>query len=95
MTQEERKIKAAEIFVALQDLLLQLAGRWMDEHAYENINDYATPINAALAPYGCSVETMYKRPFGFSFILADATYRVAVTARSYSYACTKKAHNDR
>lgn len=70
---------------ALQPLVLQLAGRWLDEREYENIEDYAAPIKAAL-PAGFTLLKMIKRPFGFTFSLGtDARYQIDATTTSYGW----------
>jgi len=53
-----------------QDLIFSLMGRWADEKEYEDIKDYALPIEMHLNKHFGTTEftgslKMTKRPFGF------------------------------
>lgn len=65
-TPSEVTMQIDAMFSAKADLLANLAGRWADEHRYENINDYADVIRRGLRMEFTLVR-MTKRPFGFEF----------------------------
>ena len=85
MSEQERKEKALKLYERLQNLMLTLHARWQDESKYENINDYGVNIKKYVAEIGGEFVKMNKRPFGFIYKLADATYQVMVRAGSYEY----------
>lgn len=69
------------------DGLYNLACRWQDEHLYEDIRDYATPLEGMLGRMFPAKDfrgqvTMTKRPFGikfnapFQFTLKDGRKRI-------------------
>lgn len=53
-----------------QNTIFNLYDRWQDEHEYEDIKDYAKPLeNIVSKIIGKDIElAMTKRPFGFKFI---------------------------
>lgn len=88
-TRPETKIEISKMFdtVTLQDLMIQLAGRWMDEKKYEDIKDYAARIKKDL-PSGFTIVKMTKRPFGFYFSHAsmpDAVYQYFIKSDSLGW----------
>ena len=58
----------------LNGLVADLYYRWLDEYRYEDINDYATPIERVV---GDKVK-MTKRPFGF-VLTCEYTYKDGTT----------------
>ena len=52
-----------------QDTIFNLCDRWQDERGYEDIKDYAKPLeNIVSRIIGKDIKlTMTKRPFGFKF----------------------------
>lgn len=69
------------MFRTVAPMVAQLAGRWLDEKDFEDINDYGNVIRGNL-PEGFTLSAMTKRPFGFKFSIGtDATYHMTVTAR--------------
>jgi len=69
----------------LDGKMINLAGRWMDEHEYEDINDYKAVIVGDL-PEGFTLTKMTKRPFGFYFEIGNgATYHYFVGARTLGW----------
>ena len=52
-----------------QDTIFNLYDRWQDEHEYEDIKDYAKPLeNIVSRIIAKDIKlTMTKRPFGFKF----------------------------
>lgn len=52
-----------------QNTIFNLYDRWQDEHEYEDIKDYAKPLeNIVSKIIGKDIElAMTKRPFGFKF----------------------------
>jgi len=85
MTEQERKMKALDIFKSLEKLLTYLYSRWMDENQYEDINDYGVNLKTAVEAIGGEFIKMNKKPFGFTFKLADSFYQIKVTSKSYEY----------
>ena len=82
--------------VRFQNTMFDLAYRWSEEHAYEDIADYAKPIEVKLhqiLDIDFSGELkMTKRPFGFkirtnySFALKDGSIRILPA--EISFTCT-------
>lgn len=85
MTQAQTTTKAAAFFEAAQDLFSTLYCRWQDEQEYEDINDYAQPLQAIAAKHGVTITKMNKRPFGCNFTTDKGSYVIKVTARAYEY----------
>lgn len=82
MTENERKQTALKIYTDLQNLMLALYDRWRDESEYENINDYAINLKKKVEENGGKFLKMSKRPFGFTYVLADATYQMKIGGKS-------------
>jgi hypothetical protein len=85
MAESERKEKAALLYQSLHNLMLNLYERWQDESEYEDVKDYGVNLQKAVEEIGGKFIKMSKRPFGFTYILADATYQMSVTSTKYSY----------
>jgi hypothetical protein len=69
----------------LREKMIYLAGRWMDEHEYEDINDYNAAIMGEL-PEGFTLTKMTTRPFGFYFtIWTGAVYHYFVKAKTLGW----------
>lgn len=82
---KERAEKALKLFNSLQSIMVYLYGRWQDEKEYEDIKDYGVNIKKEVEAVGGEFIKMNKKPFGFTFKLADATYQIKVTSKSYEY----------
>lgn len=66
---------------ALQEKMIYLRDRWVDESEYEEINDYASHI-MGLLPDGFVLTKMTKKPFGFYFTIGtEAVYHYIVTSK--------------
>lgn len=62
-----------------------LWGRWQDEKAYEDFNDYIASMQKQM-PEGFTITGGSKRPFGFKFTIGtEAEYLLTVTARSVGW----------
>ena len=85
MPEQERKEKALKLYQRLQNLMLTLHARWQNEKKHENIIDYGVNIEKYVSEIGGEFVEMNKRPFGFTYKLADATYQVMVRAGNYEY----------
>lgn len=85
MTIEERKQKASKLFKDLEILLTNLYVRWLEKKDYEDIKDYSFNIKPEVEKIGGQFIKMNKRPFGFTFILYDATYQFKIANNQYSY----------
>jgi hypothetical protein len=70
MTQSER---IANVFFNLHE-------RWQDEKEYEDIADYAAPLQSVL-PAECVIEKMTKRPFGCKLAVRGAPFKLFLTPR--------------
>ena len=85
LNETERKAAASALFDEIQDVMLCLYERWQDEREYEKIEDYGKPLITQVSLIGGEFKKMVKRPFGFIYDLAGATYQVKMTSKSYSY----------
>lgn len=90
MNIEETKKEMRKVLDGTEIVLSNLYGRWMDEREYENIEDYAAPINKVLEPMGYKVEKMYKRPFGFTTQIGDYIIRYKMTSRNIKAEAVRK-----
>jgi hypothetical protein len=54
-------------------ILLPLWERWQDESKYENIADYAAPLQATATACDVTIEKMTARPFGCVFTVPHPT----------------------
>jgi len=75
--------KAEEAFAATTGTLDTLFSRWLDEHDFEDIADYADAFGKAL-PDGCRVTKATKRPFGFVVEIEGTRFHFKATTRSLS-----------
>jgi hypothetical protein len=87
MSDAVRKSTAMWIWTSLEKVMVNLAGRWMDECKFEKIESYGEVIEKELAKASpdAKLVKMVKRPFGFIYELAGATYQVFVKANGYSF----------
>jgi hypothetical protein len=81
-----RQTKVRLIYNALQNTMLNLVSRWLDESEYEDIADYAKIINKELEQYNLVVLKMSKRPFGFTFVVNGHVYAITLSANG-AYTC--------
>lgn len=68
----------------LQDTMEYLYARWQDEKHYEDIREYGKVIEQEL-PAGFIFKKMSARPFGFTFEICYATYRLYMTSKKYTW----------
>lgn len=90
MDEKERKQKANDFYSKVQNLVEMLACRWLDEHEYEDINEYQARLQkeADDLKLGIKITQMKKRPFGCLFVVIGAeevVYQLSCTAKAYSY----------
>jgi hypothetical protein len=76
---------ADRLFKAAQNIMVYLCGRWVDEHEYEDINEYKLPLKDLLSKANATNVKMNSRPFGFTCKIGEQTYQYSVTSRSYSF----------
>lgn len=70
---------AQAFFNANNQFIDNLAARWEDESEFEDINDYKAALQKAATPFGLTIGTMSRRPFGCTLTSADnKTFRVRV-----------------
>lgn len=62
------KIQTSEMFGNLYE-------RWLDEHEYEDINEYAKVLSDNI---GVPITQSHKRPFGFTFQCDDGKIKITV-----------------
>lgn len=55
--------------------IVNLCERWIDEHEYEDINEYGKIVQKGM-PKGFRLENMTKKPFGFRFTDGQQRYRL-------------------
>lgn len=85
MTNDERIAKAASIYKSMENVMTNLYGRWLDEKEYEDFSNYADVMKKEISGLGGEFVAASKRPFGFKYALAGATYQMTISARSYNY----------
>jgi len=85
MNEKERKEKASKLFEELDGVMENAYSRWLDEKEYEDINDYAVLFQSKVEAIGGQFIKMTKKPFGFKFILEDATYHIYMNGTQYGY----------
>jgi len=72
-------------FVESSDMLQNLAARWQDEQQYEDIADYAKPLEAAASKHGVKIVKMHGRPFGVTLNVNGRLFRITVNSRTLSW----------
>lgn len=72
---------AEQIWNDLEGTMGRLAARWLDEHRYEDINDYKAVIAPFVTKHSGSIIQMLRRPFGFIFKLNGKHYKITMSAR--------------
>jgi hypothetical protein len=85
MNTEQRKAIASKFFDDSHELMSILYSRWQDEKEYEDIADYGKVISEKVDAIGGTFVKMKKRPFGFTYKLADAEYLIAMSGSAYQY----------
>jgi hypothetical protein len=85
MSEQERKDAANTLFENCQESMINGFSRWQDEKEYEDIKNYAVLFTSKITEIGGEFIKMTKRPFGFQYKLAGATYHVTINGRSYGY----------
>ena len=85
MKKEKRMEIAQNFFYEMEGLMSALYCRWQDEKEYEDIEDYMKVVLPEVVKIGGTFDKMKKRPFGFTYKLADATYQIFVRANDYGY----------
>lgn len=77
--------KVRKLHSDLQNLLVMLYERWLDESEYEDIKGYSVNIIPEVQKAGGTFIKMNKRPFGFDFELGKNIYRFYVNSRFYGF----------
>lgn len=88
ITEEIRKQKASSFYTGVQDLVVALACRWLDECKYEDIKEYQDRLQKEADKFGVKITSMKKRPFGCLFVVVGAeevVYQLSCAGKSYSY----------
>ena len=77
---------ARDFYEDAADVIANLASRWQDEKAYEDIEIYRTSLQTLATKYGVLVIKMTKRPFGCEFAVDGKTFKLSITAGgAYAY----------
>ena len=63
------------------DRFAQLAFRWLDEHEYENIDEYRKVLEPLAVSKDIHIDRMTKRPFGFFATCENTKFKIVCTAR--------------
>jgi hypothetical protein len=79
------RTRAGRFFEEAEDTICYLADRWEDEHEYEKITDYQSPLDPIAARCGVRITRMTERPFGCEFVDGIRKFRLAVVGDEYSY----------
>lgn len=80
--------QAGKVFDKLQQTVMNLFERWLDEKEYEDIKDYGKVIAPLLKKHKAKLVKMSKRPFGFTFTVEefpDRLYQIKQTMTEYLY----------
>ena len=85
ITEIERKTLALNLFKKLEKTMINLYSRWLDESEYEDINDYSINLKNEVEKINGKFLKMYKKPFGFTFQLSNATYQIMIKSSQYQY----------
>ena len=70
---------------AIEKTLCSLASRWRDEHAYEDIGDYAAVVRPMVEAKGAKLVAMRKRPFGMVVKCGTAVGTIMIRATNGTY----------
>lgn len=76
---------AMNFFTKAEATMTNLAGRWLDESKYEDINDYKKPLIPIAKKTNCEIVKMNKRPFGCNFTTDGRTYVLKISGTRYEY----------
>jgi len=83
--EQKRKETALKLYNDLNGIMNNIYERWLDEKEYEDINEYAVLFQPKVEEVGGQFIGMTKKPFGFKYVLEDATYHVYVSGSTYGY----------
>lgn len=79
-------INAQNFWKEAQDLIINLYSRWLDEKEYEDIKDYAQPLQLLAQKHNVVIDKMTARPFGCKFSTDGRQFQLSITSNgSYSY----------
>ena len=86
MAQEKsRQQKARELYEQLEEKMVNLYSRWLDERNYEDIRDYSVHFENDVQAIGGTFVRMTSRPFGFVYTLEGVSYQIAIAKDTYTY----------
>lgn len=72
-----------------EQMMTNLASRWLDEYQHEDIADYMAPLQPLAERCGVELLKMTKRPFGVRYRVGAKEFHAKVTSRVYQYTRTK------
>ena len=81
--------EALDFFNRAANLMATLAGRWKDESANENIQDYLKPFQTMAHETGVALMAMKKSPFGITFRVGEREFHAFIKGRNAQYKRTK------
>ena len=73
--------KARKFWELASKTIEGLAERWVDESKYEDIEDYAKPLQNYAKKAGVTITSMVKRPFGVKFTVDGHPFQIKCTAK--------------
>lgn len=76
--------QAVAFYEKAQPTMEYLAGRWQDEREYEDIADYAKPLQKLAKAAGVEIVKMTKRPFGCIFTVGGKRFALTI-GKYYAY----------
>lgn len=77
--------KAKHFFDEASGTMVGLWARWLDEKEYEDISDYAKPLESFAAAAGVKVLRMTKEPFGCIYSVDEREYTMMVRNMHVEY----------
>ena len=93
MTQTQTtKLTFDKLADALCEPMANLAGRWLDESEYEDINEYGEVLDPILDSLGMTRRSMTKRPFGVVARYHAGGYVLRITMSASGTFKAKKVH---
>ena len=85
-TKTSQTPQALAFFNTAGDTLAYLWSRWQDEKEYEDINDYAKPLQSLADAAGVTIVKMTKRPFGCVIAVEEKQFTVTIKGNgAYEY----------
>jgi len=85
LSEEKRRIVAANFSNDIADRFISLYYRFLDENEFESIDEYGKVFASLVEEIGGEYVKTNKRPFGFDYRLSGVVYRVFLSGGKYGY----------